>query len=162
MANPPKDGDAKLRAYSPSRIWPPSRRRQVRSEFAALIAVDEGFLILRPFGGEIIVDSIIVASRSNAAPAAPLLQARALSDEVAGVTRPHPLTLTLPRVTPAKNVRANQRRHGTDSGRNPLSGRRYRVGPGACKLLAYRLPHRPAPGRPAARLLARPGHLTAS
>ncbi len=37
MANPPKDGDAKLRAYSPSRTWPPGRRRQVRSEFAALI-----------------------------------------------------------------------------------------------------------------------------
>ena len=62
----------------------------VRSEFAALIAVDEGFLILRLCGGEVIVDSIIVASRSSrlyAAATAPLLQARALSDEVWPVLR---------------------------------------------------------------------------
>ncbi len=29
MANLPKGGDAKLRAYSPPRIWPPSRRRHL-------------------------------------------------------------------------------------------------------------------------------------
>ncbi len=67
-------------------------------------AVDEGFLILRLCGGEITVDSIIIASRSSRTHGdvtASLLHARALSDDVAGVTRPLPLTLTLPRVTPA-------------------------------------------------------------
>jgi hypothetical protein len=93
-----------LRAASGGR-WPPSRRRQSTGRsLQPSLAGDEGFCLPRPSGGEITVtrtNASQVLRPQACAVTYDRLQLRVLSDEVAGVTRPQPLTLTLTRVTPA-------------------------------------------------------------
>lgn len=152
MANPPKGGDAKLRAYLPSGTRSPGRRKHQKVGVCSPpIAADGGFLFAPRLPRR--RDRPCPASRSmpwfNATralraqlgspawlPCSATCQALTRTQS-AGATPPRPLTLTLTLVAPARALRAHyvraiRRRSCTSRDPVPPMMRRLRVGPRAC------------------------------